>query len=164
MLYVACTRAKSSLWLSTASHSQRPQGLAKYLPPMAGEQIPLKKTRKTTTRPSRLCRDISPVYPKCYQWNPGTRSTTNIQDETTVEHDIEADEGGRTIAVEAASELDIDERQNRFSLSVGNLVHQALAHIALGYCNGRVYNLDAVTTYLEQQLPKLDAYLINGSE
>ena len=56
------------------------------------------------------------------------------------------------MTVEAASETDVDERQNRFSLSVGNLVHQALAHIALGYRNGRVYDIDAVNAYLERRL------------
>ncbi|MEC8492997.1 MAG: UvrD-helicase domain-containing protein [Pseudomonadota bacterium] len=158
LLYVACTRAKSSLWLSTASHSQRPQGLAKYLPPMAGEQSSSEKDAEKQPLVLPAMQGHLAQLPPSYQWNPGTLSNNNYLDETTVEHDIEADEGGRTIAVEAASELDIDDRQNRFSLSVGNLVHQALAHIALGYCNGRVYNLDAVTTYLEQQLPKLDAY------
>ena len=37
-------------------------------------------------------------------------------------------------------------------------MHQALAHIALGYRNGRVYDLEAVTAYLEQQMPRLDAH------
>ena len=120
--------------------------------------VPPKKTRKNNHWSSPLCKDISPTYPHPTNGIQEPSVTTNTCGENAVDHDIEADEGGRTIAVEAASELDIDDRQNRFSLSVGNLVHQALAHIALGYRNGRVCDLDAVTAYLEQQLPKLDAY------
>ena len=35
LLYVACTRAERSLWLSTASHRKRPLGLAQYLPALS---------------------------------------------------------------------------------------------------------------------------------
>ena len=158
LLYVACTRAESSLWLSTASHSQRPQGLAKYLPPMAGEFRSSEKDAEKQPLVLPAMQGHLAHLPPSYQWNPGTLSDNKYRSETAVDHDIEADEGGQTIAVETASEIDVDDRQNRFSLSVGNLVHQALAHIALGYRNGRVYDFDAVTAYLEQQMPRLDAH------
>jgi ATP-dependent exoDNAse (exonuclease V) beta subunit len=51
-----------------------------------------------------------------------------------------------------------DDRQNRFSLSLGNLVHQALAHIAQCHKKGISYRQAAMHEYLEQRLPELDAY------
>ncbi|MBL6708863.1 MAG: UvrD-helicase domain-containing protein, partial [Pseudomonadales bacterium] len=144
LLYVACTRAESSLWLSTASHSQRPQGLAKYLPPMAGEfRSTEKDAEKQPLVPPALQGHLARLPPS-YQWNPEDFSDNNYGGEAATEHNIESGEVRQTMAVETDSEADVDDRQNRFSLSVGNLVHQALAHIALGHRNGRVYDIDAV--------------------
>ena len=158
LLYVACTRAERSLWLSTASHSQRPQGLAKYLPPMAGEfNSPEKDAEKQPLVPPALQGHLARLPPN-YQWNPGDRGDNKYPSEAAEESDIESGKVRQRMTVETASETVVDERQNRFSLSVGNLVHQALAHIALGYRNGRVYDIDAVNAYLERHLPRLDAY------
>jgi ATP-dependent exoDNAse (exonuclease V) beta subunit len=158
LLYVACTRAESSLWLSTASNSQRPQGLAQYLPfsPSAVEPIAQNSAKPPLVPPELQTQLIH--LPGTYRWKPPVCSD-NAPDDISAGFPIhEAVPAVPEVADGAKDAQSTDDRQNRFSLSLGNLVHQALAHIAQCHKKGISYRQAAMHEYLEQRLPELDAY------
>lgn len=151
LLYVACTRAEQSLWLSTASLRKKPQGLAQYLPALATEE----GTKEGVT--SHLVNDSEDTngVPSCrqgllrhlpsdYQWHALADQNQEMQQQPG-------------IASGQADQDSEDDRSNRFNLSLGNLVHQALAYI--GEQNGYGQPLDAglLADQLRSWLPRLDA-------
>lgn len=145
VLYVACTRAEQSLWLSSASQVDRPSGLAKYLPDMqhhegddqhsanrVAEQ-PLPKGAVPISRQSELIH-----LPRDYQWQAESESSApRIEIFNPAESEINE---------LPTSDIE-DERSNRFNLSLGNLVHRSLA-----FCGDR-----------EAQNKQTDSSLIEGS-
>ena len=158
LLYVACTRAESSLWLSTASNSRRPQGLAQYLPfsPSAVEPIAQNSAKPPLVPPELQAQLIH--LPRTYRWKPPVCSDNALDDMSTGNPIHEAMGALPAVADGAEDAQSTDDRQNRLSLSLGNLVHQALAHIAQYHKKGIPYRQAAMHEYLEQRLPELDAY------
>ena len=56
-----------------------------------------------------------------------------------------------------AETFETDERSNRFNLSLGNLVHLALAYIGDGFRLQRPFDQNLLKTAMQQWLPTLDA-------
>ena len=149
LLYVACTRAEQSLWLSTASHRKRPLGLAQYLPELAAaadqDSIILTDDEddQAVNRHIPLSRQALHMrLPDNYRWQPQLQPVPEPLD-----HQQE----------EAGSESLEDDRRNRFSLSLGNLVHQALALIGEHNRLSRPISKDRLAEQMQTWLPKLDA-------
>ena len=153
LLYVACTRAEQSLWLSSASQTQT-TGLAKYLPPMdaldSSEHVepatsPLSKGTVAEDRQGQLIH-----LPQEYRWMPSTLTTE------TNGSGIRLEEEGVANDAEAET-FETDERSNRFNLSLGNLVHLALAYVGDGFRLQRPFDQNLLKTAMQQWLPTLDA-------
>lgn len=154
LLYVACTRAEQSLWLSTASLRKRPQGLAQYLPALAAIEDQKPEADNDTgdsdndlkgvpLNRQRLLKHL----PVDYQWRvpfdqPELPQTQALNDDREVSSDTEEIE---------------DDRSNRFNLALGNLVHQALAFIGEQNQQSRPIDQQLLADQMRSWLPKLDA-------
>ena len=155
LLYVACTRAEHSLWLSTALADERPAGLAKYLPAMdtvephkpTGTALPTESLTKSKDTVAVDRQGYFARLPREYRWeNPAMRAAADAADSTPDE---------ASIANEAAPEA--DERSNRFNLSLGNLVHLALAHVGNGLLMQKPFEQHLLEAAMYDWLPRLDA-------
>ncbi len=154
LLYVACTRAERSLWLSTASHRKRPLGLAQYLPALSTteEQEDIAEPDLTDAEddlpgvPLNRQRLLNQL-PADYQW----QVPANLAEQT---QRVLADEKSGSPSPAEAIE---DDRSNRFNLALGNLVHQALAFIGEQNQQSRPLDQDLLANRMRSWLPKLDA-------
>ena len=151
LLYVACTRAEQSLWLSSASPGGQQAGLAKYLPPMhemgSCEHVEpaAPAQEKNAVAPDRQGQLIR--LPRDYQWqNPATMSAA----------DAGAGNDGNTDEAPADTP-ETDERSNRFNLSLGNLVHLALAYVGDGFRLQKPFDQALLEAAMQQWLRTLDA-------
>jgi ATP-dependent exoDNAse (exonuclease V) beta subunit len=153
LLYVACTRAERSLWLSTASLRKRPLGLAQYLPALAAaeDQGPVPENDSDdddsphSIPPSR--QGLLKHLPDDYQWQSSMDQRLQPQDP----HPIQENE-----AVSDIDEIE-DHRSNRFNLALGNLVHQALAFVGEQNQQSRPLDHELLAENMRSWLPKLDA-------
>ena len=158
LLYVACTRAETSLWLSTASHSQRPQGLARYLPFTPSDvQSATQDSAKPPIVPPELQAQLIHL-PASYRWHPDDICGNDREGVAKIGPALESSDAEQAAAAEDEAPQSAGDRQNRFSLSLGNLVHQALAYIAQCHKKGVPYRPVAMHEHLDQWLPGLDAF------
>ena len=158
LLYVACTRAETSLWLSTASHSQRPQGLARYLPFTPSDvQSATQDSAKPPIVPPELQAQLIHL-PASYRWHPDDIFGNDREGVAKISPALESSDAEQAAAAEDEAPQSAGDRQNRFSLSLGNLVHQALAYIAQCHKKGVPYRPVAMQEHLDQWLPGLDAF------
>lgn len=154
LLYVACTRAEQSLWLSSASQAGQRTGLAEHLPSMdtmcssehLGPATPAPS--KDTVAKNRQGQLIH--LPLDYRWEHP--ATTEAADAADIGPDRES-----TANETAADTTEADQRSNRFNLSLGNLVHLALAHIGDGFRLQKPFNQKLLEAAMQQWLPTLDA-------
>ncbi|NCF43382.1 MAG: hypothetical protein GWP70_00985 [Proteobacteria bacterium] len=153
LLYVACTRAEQSLWLSSASYANQPAGLSQHLPTFSRPQEsdrghPSGQTQSSqTVAPHAVAqaRQSELIHlPSNYQW----------QAEVAAEHTAV---GASNEAVDSSLVVTLDERSNRFNLSLGNLVHRALQQLGERQRLGRPFDQVLLEQQLRQYLPRLDS-------
>lgn len=105
LFYVACTRAKDSLWLSySLAEGKEPEGLARYLDPDQTE-VSTDVTPGAWTNPGMTLKRL----PATYAWKPPAEKALPSVEQASPSQAID------------------DEVDNEFSLVLGNLVHRALA-------------------------------------
>ncbi len=153
LLYVACTRAEQSLWLSSASCAKQPAGLSQYLPAFSRvEESPsglssdqTQSNEAVAQHAVALARQGELIHlPGSYQWQAQTGDENSTVAETSE-------------AVDSNLVVPMDERSNRFNLSLGNLVHSALQHLGERQRLGRPFDENLLEQQLRQCLPSLDS-------
>lgn len=154
LLYVACTRAELSLWLSSATQDERPAGLAKYLPPMDAVG-PSEHIEPATTSPHKntvaVDRQGQLIHlPREYRWEHPAMTAAAGGADTGLK-------GADTANEAVADTPEADDRSNRFNLSLGNLVHLALAQIGDGLRLQKPFEQHLLEGAMQQWLPTLDA-------
>ena len=154
LLYVACTRAEQSLWLSTASLRKRPQGLAQYLPALAAFEDQKPGADNASSANDEDLQDVPPNrqrlikrLPAAYRW----RAPANQPELSQAEASNEASE-----PLSDPEEIE-DDRSNRFNLALGNLVHQALAVIGEQNQQSMPIEQERLASQMRSWLAKLDA-------
>ncbi len=150
LLYVACTRAAKSLWMSTSKITDKHKGLASYLakhdtpnPQLAETIDKASDTRLPTAAQAQLIH-----LPSDYRWSP----PADIRASTIL------DAAKNQADLPDAEDKTQDDRSNRYNLSLGNLVHRALAYIGDQNRLGWPINQSTIKTNIERWLPDLDAY------
>lgn len=159
LLYVACTRAEQSLWLSTASQRPKPAGLAQYLPdlavPKTEEPVPESDETDKPTVPEAY-QGLLRRLPGDYRWSAESALLDEGSSPAAVGLDGALAVEGAIHPITSATEHE-DDRSNRFNLSLGNLVHLSLAHIGEQHRQSREVDMEHLRSRMQSWLPKLDA-------